>query len=671
MLLLDKINSIRYPNFLMSRKRFRGRTRNNIKIADFLQELGLSEEKLYSILKEVRVRVIDGQKNLDQQEAARVRQYLNEQKRRADLRKQTVDLPSIIKVNDLAERLRLPVGEVLSMLLNNGVMANLNDDIDYETAAIIASDLGYTTNERVEELEKDVLTPEKLEEILKKEKPKEQSDRPPVVTIMGHVDHGKTTLLDALREANVVKGEAGGITQAVSGYQTEYKGRMITFIDTPGHETFEFMRRRGASLADIAILVVAADDGVKPQTKEAVKHAREAGVPIVVAINKVDKEAANIDKVKKELAELDLNPEEWGGDTVVVPISALKKEGLDDLMEMVLLTADVNPPKAITDRPALGSVIESHLDKNLGPLATVLIHTGSLNVGDTVVAGRVSGKVRRLVDFQNKPVTIATPSMPVTVVGLNDVPAAGDIIQAVEKKGEAIGKASQRRAPVKRVSGGEENDDRKILALVIKADSRGSVEAIEQTIENMMPPEVRLSIIRADVGAVSDSDVLTARAAEAIIYAFNVTAGGMAKKLSDKEHVPIKMFDVIYHLSEDVRGEIENRMPVELVRTDLGKLKVLKTFFSTQKKRIVGGDITEGKLEVDAQVIVWRKEGKERVDVGKGKIIEMQRGKQGIKHAEKGDQVGLTIEGKEKIKEGDVLEVYKEEEVRKESKIAS
>jgi translation initiation factor IF-2 len=392
-------------------------------------------------------------------------------------------------------------------------------------------------------------------------------------------------------------------------------------------------------------------------------------VPIVVAINKVDKENANEDKVKKELAELDLNPEEWGGKTVVVPISALKKKGINELMEMVLLTADVNPPKAVVDRSALGSVIESHLDKNLGPLATILVHTGSLEVGNDVVAGRVSGRVRRLIDFQNKPINTATPSMPVTVVGLNDVPAAGDILQAVEKKGEAVEKASQRRAPVKKVGSVDESDERKILALVIKADSRGSVEAIEQTIESMMPPEVRLSIIRADVGAVSDSDVLTAKAADAIIYAFNVNAAGMAKRLSEKEHVPVKMFDVIYRLSEDVRIEIENRLPVELVRTDLGKLKVLKTFFSTQKKRIVGGDITEGKIEVDAQLIIWRKEGKEKTEVGKGKILEMQRGKQEIKKAEKGDQVGLTVEGSEKIKEGDVLEIYKEEEVRKESKI--
>lgn len=652
------------------------RSKNNIKIVDLLQELKLSEGDFYRILKEMNIRVEEGQKNLDQQKAASVRRYIKEQQRRAELQGQTIGIPSIIKVQDLADRLELPVGEVLSMLLKNGVTATLNDDVDYDTAAIIAADLGYNTEEAVEELEKDVLTPEKMEEILKKENPKEQEDRPPVVTIMGHVDHGKTTLLDSIREANVVKGEAGGITQAISGYQVEHKGRTITFIDTPGHETFEFMRKRGASLADIAILVVAADDGVKPQTKEAVSHAREANVPIVVAINKIDKEGANLEKVKTELSELDLQPEEYGGKTVVVPVSALKKEGIDELLEMVLLTADITPPKAIPNRAALGSVIESHLDKNLGPLATILVHTGTIETGNDIVVGRETGRVRRMTDFNGKSVTKAGPSMPVTLVGLSGVPHAGDIVQVVEETSEARSKAASRRAPVKRLSGGgDENDEKKTLALVIIADSQGSLEAIQQTVEAMMPKEVRLSIIRAEVGTVTDSDVLTAAAGGAVVYAFNTNVSGMSRKLAEKENVDIKSYDVIYHLSEDVRAEIEKRLPVEIVRTDIGKLKVLKVFFATQKRRIVGGEVAEGKLLTGAKVIVRRpsladKDSKEDPEkdksiVGEGEIVEMQREKTTIKEAQKGDQVGLTVEGKGKIKEGDVLDVYTVEEVRK------
>lgn len=651
------------------------RSRNNVKIVDLLRDLRMSEGELYRILREINVRTEEGQKNLDQQEAASVRRYLNEQKRRAELKGVQIGLPSIIKVQVLAKKLELPVGDVLSILLRNGVMATLNDDLDYDTAAIIAADLGYSTKEDVEELEKDFLTPEKLDEILKKENPKEQTSRPPVVTIMGHVDHGKTSLLDAIRATNVAKGEAGGITQAISSYQAEYKGRMITFVDTPGHETFKFMRKRGASLADVAILVVAADDGVKPQTKEAASHAKEAGVPIVVAINKIDKETANLEKVKTELSELGLQPEEWGGKTVVVPVSALQKKGIDELLEMVLLTADIDPPKAIVNRPALGSVVESRLDKNLGSLATVLVHTGTLQTGDYVVAGKTTGRVRRLLDWRNKSVNSAGPSMPVTVIGLNDVPNAGEVVQAVEETSEAKTKVASRRAPVKKLTSGED-DGRQVLAVVIIADSQGSLEAITQTIEAMMPTEVKLSIIRADVGTVTDSDVLTAAAGDALVYAFNTTVSGMSRKLAEKEGVEIKMFDVIYHLAEDVRQEIEKRLPVDIVRTDLGKLKVLRVFFSTQKKKIVGGEVTQGMIKAGARVIIRRPTlggkkgllavtGKDESLIGEGEIKEMQREKTTIKEARQGDQVGLTIEGKGKIKIGDILDVYAEDKIKR------
>ena len=626
----------------------------------------MPEPQFYRLCRELNIRLSEGQKNIDLQEAARIRGHLNEQKRRVELKGQTIDLPPIIKVSDLAVRLELPVGEVLSTLLKNGVLANINDDVDYDTAAIIAGELGYNTNENVGELEKDVLTPEKLDEILKKEDPAKQKERPPVVTILGHVDHGKTTLLDSIRSANVAAGEAGGITQAISSYQVEHNSRTVTFIDTPGHETFDFMRQRGAGLADIAVLVVAADDGVKPQTKDAAQYAKREGIPIVVAINKVDKENANIERVKKELSELDLIPEEWGGKTTMVEVSALKKQGIENLLEMILLTADLQPPKADPERPALGTVVESRLDRHLGPLAAAIIHTGTLKAGDDVVIGGSVGRVRRMLDWRNKDIQKAGPSTPVTIVGLKDVPRAGDILQATEGNEDVIGRTNSRRAPVKHMSKTDEEDQRQTLGLVLKADSQGSLEAIEQTITAMTPPEVRLSIIRSEVGHISDSDVLTAKAAGAQVYGFNVRPAGMSKKLADKEHVPVKLFNVIYRLSEDIRKEIEERLPVTIEREDIGRIKVLKVFFSTQKKKIVGGEVTEGFVEPDSKLVIWRPVPgqKEREEIGSGTIVELQREKTAAKRVERGDQAGMTIEGKGKIKEGDVLLVYKETKVK-------
>ncbi len=644
-------------------------SKNNRKIVDVLQELKLSEGKLMFILKEVGVRIVEGQKNLDQSEIARVRGYLNEQERRAQLKSKMIELPSIVRVQDLAVKLELPIGNVLSTLLKNGVLANINDDLDYDTAAIIAEELGYKTTESVEELEKDVLTVEKLNEILKKEDPAKQKPRPPVVTIMGHVDHGKTTLLDTIRSTNVVAGEAGGITQAISSYQADHNGRTITFIDTPGHEIFDFMRQRGASLADIVVLVVAADSGVQPQTKDAASYAQKEGLPIIVAINKIDRPEANVERVKKELSEMGLQPEEWGGKTVMVEVSALKKQGIDTLLEMILLTADVQQVQADPDRGALGTVIESRLDKSLGSVAVVLIHTGTLHVGDDVVVGKATGKVRAIKDFRGKQIKKAGPSMPITIIGLKDVPQSGDILQVVEARQEAVSKAAQRRAPLKRMSKSEEGDERKTLAIVLKADSKGSLEALEQTITAMVPQEVRLSILRSDVGAVSDSDVLTAKAGGAIIYGFSVQVAGMSQKLADKEKVPVRLFNIIYQLSEDVRKEIDDRLPVDIVTEDIGRIKVLKVFFSTAKKKIIGGEIAEGIAEPNAKITIKRKEkaGKDTVAevIGRGTITELQKEKRPLQKAEIGDQVGMTIEGKGKIKEGDVLEVFRETKVKK------
>lgn len=648
----------------MAKQKFRTK-KNTRKIAEVLSELNLAEGIFNSIVRETGIRLVDGQKNIDIQDVARIRAFLKEQTRRKELKRQTVSLPSIVRVQDLAVRLELPLGTILATLLKNGVVANLNDDLDYETAAIISEELGYTTKEAVEELEKEHLTVEKLDELLKKEDPTSQEPRPPVVTILGHVDHGKTTLLDSIRSSNIAAGEAGGITQAISSYQVKHKNRLITFIDTPGHETFDFMRQRGARLADIAVLVVAADDGVKPQTKEAAEYAKREGIPIVVAINKIDRPGANVEKTKKELSAIDLIPEEWGGKTTMVEISALKKTGIEDLLEIILLSVDLNPPKADPKRAALGTVIESRLDKNLGPLATVLVHSGTLKPGDYAVIGTTAGHVRRLLDWKNKDTRQARPGTPVTIIGLKQVPRAGDILQVADHKEELISKEQHHRGPLKKVSKSDEDDDRKTLALVIKADSQGSLEAVRQMISAMVPESIRLSIIRADVGSISDSDVLTAKAASAIIYGFNTKPAGMSQKFADREGVAIQTFDIIYRLSDDVRLEIEKRLPTEIVREDLGRIKILKVFFSTPKRKIVGGEVAEGTVEPQTNVNIFRGKGSERERTGYGKITELQIEKHAIQKASLGDQVGLTIETKEKIKEGDVLEVYRESEVRK------
>lgn len=642
------------------------KVKETVKIADLMQELRLSEGDFFRLLNETKIRLTEGQKNLDSREVISLKQYLNERHRREAARAQTVRLPSILRVQELANALQVPVGEVLSALLQNGVIATLNDEIDYDTAAIIAADLGYNTQEDVAALERDSLTPEKLSEILKKEDPTQQRPRPPVITIMGHVDHGKTTLLDAIRSTNVAAREAGGITQAISSYQAEHHGRTITFIDTPGHETFTFMRQRGASLADIAVLVVAADDGVKPQTKEAVSHAKTAGVPIIVAINKVDKPTANIDKTKTELAQLGLQPEDWGGKTVIVPLSALTKQGLPELLEMILLTADLIQPQANPQRPALGSVVESYLDKNVGPLAVVLIQTGTIKTGDNVVIGRVAGHVRRLLDFRGRPLSEAGPGTPVTIVGLEAIPAAGDILQVVEAREEARLKAHARRGPLKSLRQADENDTRPVLPILLKADSQGSLEALQQVITSLVPPELRLSIIRADVGYVSDSDILTAQAGQAIVYAFKTRIMGTARRLAEKEKVIIRFFDVIYHLVEDVKKEITEHLPVDVIRHQQGRLKVLKVFFSIQQRKIIGGEVAEGQVAVGDHAIIWRRAGAgDREQIGQGQIMEMQKEKRALKQAAQGDQVGLTYQGKGKIKVGDILEFYCEEKVRR------
>jgi len=654
-----------------------------IKIQDLQSELNLSQNELDRFMQIAGVRIEEGVKRLQDKDAYRVRGLVRDTRRREAKKKETVRLPSIVSVRIFAEKMELPITEIIKQLLKNGVAATVNEDLDYETAAIIAQDLGYSTEEDVTELEQDVLTPEKLHEILIKEDPEKQVSRPPVVTIMGHVDHGKTTLLDTIRKTNVAAGEAGGITQRISSYQAKNKGKLITFIDTPGHEAFEFMRKRGASLADVAVLVVAGDDGIKEQTKEAIRHAKEAKVPIVVAITKMDKPGADAEKVKRQLSENDLVPEEYGGNTPVVPVSATTKMGLENLLENILLVSELNAPKAVNDRAALATVIESRRDPAVGVLASVLIHTGTLHLGDNLVVGKTAGKVRRIVNFDGKSIKEAVASMPVTIIGIQELPDAGDIVQAVGEKTEAREKAARVRVvrqisrvtaiqkkevskPIeqKAVARGSEGAQKqevkeqvKKLNVVLKADTQGSLEAIQQTVQAMGNWEVVPQILVANVGNITETDIMTAESAKAVVFGFNVNTTTTASRMAEKGGVTVKNFRIIYELAEEVRKRLEDLLPPIVIREDLGKVAILKVFFSIRGRQIVGGRVVTGIAKNKENVQLMR--GEEVI--AKGKITQLQQNKNEAETVKAGQECGITFEGNGKAKEGDALVVYHEE----------
>ena len=637
------------------------------KLQDLSAELSLAERELERFLGLAGITVPEGVKRIPDKDAARLRGVVRDTRRREAKKQETVRLPSIVTVRTLAEKLELTAGEVIKQLLRSGVVATLNEDLDYETAAIVAADLGYTTVEDVTELEKDVLTPEKLAELLTKEDPKTQEPRPPVVTIMGHVDHGKTTLLDTIRQTSVAATEAGGITQRISSYQVRKKGKVITFIDTPGHEAFEFMRKRGASLGDIAILVVAADEGVMEQTKEAVRHALDADIPVIVAITKMDKPAADPEKVKRQIAELSLVPEAYGGETPVVPVSATKAEGMDELLDTILLVAELHQLKAVMDRPALATVIESKQDPGTGPLASVLIHAGTLRVGNSVVVGNTAGTVRQLLDFNGRPIKEAKSSMPVTIVGLEGIPNAGDILQVVEEKVAARKKAAQVRRAARpgaqraTPSAPEPAEGAPapshVLPLVLKADVHGSLEAVRQTVEAMGTPEVAPRILRGEIGNITERDIMTASAAHGVVLGFNVNVAQTAAHLGETEEVEVVTFSVIYDLVEDVRKRLEALLPVEVLREDLGKMTVLKVFFSIRGRQIVGGRVTSGIVKNRERLEVYRG----GAVVARGVITQLQQNRADVDTVKAGQEAGITFEGNGKIKEGDTLVIYHEE----------
>ncbi len=579
-----------------------------------------------------------------------------------------IEIPETITVKDFAAEMKKTTAEVIKKLLGYGIMATINQEIDFDTAFLIAGEFGITAKKKEVVTEEDILFDES------EDKAEELQTRPPVIVVMGHVDHGKTSLLDAIRKTNVIEGEAGGITQAIGAYQVKVNDRLITFLDTPGHEAFTAMRARGAQITDIAILVVAANDGVKPQTVEAINHAKSAGIPIIVAINKIDLPDANVEKVKQELMAYDLVPEEWGGDTIFVPISAKKHENIDQLLEMVLLEADVLELKANPHKQAKGAVIEARLDKSKGAIATMLVQRGTLDVGDTIVVGSSIGRIRAMRDDKGKSVKAAGPSTPVEIMGLTEVPEAGDTFYEVknEKVAKHLIERRKRQAREKAINqvnkvtldnlfSQMEEGKLKVLNLIVKADVQGSVEAVKQSLEKLANEEVKVKVIHAAAGAVNQSDVTLAKVSNAIIIAFNVRPDNLAKEMAEKDEVEIKQYSVIYQAIDDVESAMKGMLEPKYEEKVIGNVEVRQTFRISNVGTIAGGFVTSGKVERNAGVRVIR----DNVVIHDGKLATLKRFKDDVKEVSKGFECGMQIENYNDIKEGDIIEVYIMEEIKR------
>jgi translation initiation factor IF-2 len=581
----------------------------------------------------------------------------------------TIEFPVNLTVRDLAAKTSASPIQVIKILMSNGVMANINQQIDFDTAAIVASELGF---EAVLEVSAEDAVPEDTSEVplwrrlIMDEDPKKLVKRPAVVTILGHVDHGKTTLLDAIRETNVASGEAGGITQHIGAYQVIQKNRLITFLDTPGHAAFTAMRARGAQGADIVILVVAAEDGVMPQTKEAIAHAKAARVPIIVALNKIDRPDANPDFVKKQLAELDLVPDEWGGNTMIIPVSAKQKMGLEDLLEAILLVSDsieivANPEGKIT-----GTVIEAQIDKARGVVATLLVQNGTLQSGDTVLAGDTYGKVRAMFDYTGKKVKSAGPASPVQVLGFGDVPPAGDLFQvaASEKEARAIIQERQTeknrntvtaaKATLEQLFEKFQAGEVRELPLILKADVQGSLEPIINSLNELSQEDIKINIIHAETGSISESDVMLATASKAIVLGFNVGADNAARNLADQQGVSIRLYEIIYRMIEDIDKALKGMLEPEIKEVNVGQAQVRAIFTINKVGTIAGCRVTQGEVRRNTRIRVMRNGEK----VFDGEISSLKHEKDDVKEVRQGFECGISLKGYNDLSEGDILESY-------------
>ena len=579
-----------------------------------------------------------------------------------------ITIPETISVKDFAAEIKKTSGEVIKKLLGYGIMATINNDIDFDTAFLIAEEFGIKAIKKETVTEEDILFDES------EESAEELEARPPVIVVMGHVDHGKTSLLDAIRSTNVIEGEAGGITQHIGAYKVNVNNREITFLDTPGHEAFTSMRARGAQITDIAILVIAADDGVMPQTVEAINHAKAAGIPIIVAVNKIDLPNANVDKIKQELMEYELVPEEWGGDTIFCPISAKNNINIDNLLEMVLLVADMKELKANPNKQAKGVVIEARLDKSKGPIASMLVQRGTLDEGDTIVVGTSIGRIRAMKNDKGQKIKKAGPSTPVEIMGLTNVPEAGETFYEVkdEKMAKHLIERRKRqereniinenaKVTLNNVFEKMANENLKQLYLIVKADVQGTAEALKQSLEKLSNDEVKVKVIHSSTGAVTESDVQLAKAASAIIIAFNVRPGHTAKEVAEKNMIEIKQYSVIYKAIEDVEAAMKGMLDPIYEEKVIGNAEVRQTFKVSNVGTIAGCYVLEGKIERHAGVRVIR----EGIVLHDGKLESLKRFKDDVKEVAKGYECGIQIEKYNDIKEGDIIEVYVMQEVKR------
>lgn len=580
----------------------------------------------------------------------------------------TIELPPSITVRELAKTIDSSPIEIIKNLMANGVMANINQQIDFDTAAIVAEEMGYeAVMETPEEQEEDLSEVPLWRRLILDENPSNLERRPPVVTILGHVDHGKTTLLDAIRHTNVAEGEAGGITQHIGAYQVVHNGQEITFLDTPGHAAFTAMRARGAQGADVVVLVVAADDGVMPQTKEAIAHAKAAKVPIIVAMNKIDRANADRERVMQQLAEVGLIPDEWDGDTIVVPISAKQRIGIDDLLEAILLVAENTDIRANAKGRVIGTVIEGERDRAKGVMATLLVQNGSLSVGDTVVAGEVFGRLKAMFDFRGKKIRKAGPSTPVSVMGLNDVPTAGDLFQVVDSEKDArtivqdrelAGKSAT--SSVKSVVTLEQLFDKfqagevRELRLIIKADVQGSLEPIVSSLSDMTKGDIAVNILHAETGNIGENDVMLASASDAVVIGFNAQADAAARRLAEAQGVSIRLYDIIYRLTEDIEKALKGMLEPEEKETILGHAEVRQIFRISKVGNIAGCRVMDGEIRRNARIRVKR----DSDVLHDGHLSSLKHLQDDVREVRTGFECGIGIKGFNEYEAGDILESY-------------
>ncbi len=591
-----------------------------------------------------------------------------------------IELPDAMTVRELARALRVNPIDIIKELMANGIVVGINQTIDYDTAEIVAGELGLVTRPiQAEEPEQEVVEETRVgtlwHQLSAQEAPENLQPRPPVVTVLGHVDHGKTTLLDAIRHTDVVAGEYGGITQHIGAYQVEHDGRKITFLDTPGHEAFTAMRARGAQVTDLAVLVVAADDGVMPQTREAIDHARAADVPIMIALNKMDRTAAQPDRVKQQLAELGLTVEDWGGDVVCVPVSALQKQGIEELLENILLVTELSGDlHSNPNRPAIGTVVEGQLDRQRGPTATLLVQAGTLRVGDALLIGTISGRVRAMLDHRGEPVAEAPPAMPVQVMGLSDVPKAGDIFRVVESEREARSLASeaverQRVAEARparprglsldeifsRIQAGEALE----LNMILKADVQGSMEPIVNSLEKLGTDEHKVRILHQGIGRITESDIMLASASDAIVIGFHVDVDEAASRTAAQEGVEIHLYNIIYKLIEDIDKALRGLLEPVYEKVVIGHADIRAVFRIRRRGNVAGCYVTDGEVTRNSWVRVLR-DGEELFD---GQLNSLKRFQEDVSEVKSGFECGIGVAGFDDFEEGDVLEFYREERV--------